>query len=407
MKRYIVSCRVITPLFMGGADQQAELRTQSINGMLRWWFRVAGGSKKDEEILFGWGGEKANQGLVRIFIKDFDRLRKEKFSKEFDDKGMVRQDKGINYIGFSLDQRFKIDQQGKIQREYIKENQTFDLKISFHPRSTEDDIKKFFATLWLAFNLGNFGSRSRRGFGSIKIEKIEEDGRDITNNCFGLNFNLNGDISKWINDNLNKIKDVINPPNNNDNIPFIFGSNFKIYRLNKGNYLKYTDWVKGVQKGRNGKYLKSEWGGNGLKTWKDILDFMGFLLMAYRSYKEPDYNIAKSILRGESRDTLTFERAIFGLPLNFFYSSLKKGGMVRLVRTRETLRRASPIMIKVIQNDGNYEGLFIVTKSKFKPDDSELEFNGKSVKLPEDNMWIAIDYFIFSLKSNELIFELR
>ena len=406
MKRYVISCRVITPLFIGGADQQAELRTQSINGMLRWWFRVAGGSKEDEKRLFGWGGEKANQGLVRIFVKDFDKLKTEFFSKEFNNYGRVRQDKGINYIGFSLDQRFN-EKQNKPRREYIKENQLFFLEVSFHPRSTEDDIKKFFATLWLAFNLGNFGSRSRRGFGSIRIEKIEDNGNDITNNCFGLNFNLNVDISKWINDNLNKVKGVINPPNNNNNIPFIFGSNFKIYRLNKGNYLKYNDWVKGVQKDRSGKYLKSEWEGNGLKTWKDILDFMGFLLMAYRSYKKPDYDIAKSILRGESWNTLTFERAIFGLPLNFFYSSLKKGGMVKLVRTRETLRRASPIMIKVIQKDGDYEGLFIVTKSKFKPDDSELEFNGKSVKLPENNMWRAIDDFIFSLKSKEIIFELR
>jgi CRISPR-associated protein Cmr1 len=396
MKIYTLICKVITPLFMGGANQQAELRTQSINGMLRWWFRIAGGSKKDEERLFGWAGDESNQGLVRIKIIS-NKFESEPFPA-IPGNRYVGDNSGYNYLGFSLKM---------IGRKAVPVGTKFEMKISFHPKSTEDDIKKFFATLWLAFNLGNFGSRSRRGFGSIKIEKIEDNGNDITNNCFGLNFNLNGDISKWINDNLNKIKGVINPPNNNNDIPFVFGSNFKIYGLNKGNYPKYTDWVKEVQEGRGGKYLKSEWVGNGLKTWKDILDFMGFLLMAYRSYKKPDYNIAKSILRGESWNTLTFERAIFGLPLNFFYSSLKKSGRVELVRTRETLRRASPIMMKVIQKNGECEGLFIVTKSKFKPDDSELKFNGKSVKLPEDNMWRAIDYFISSLKSNELIFELR
>jgi CRISPR-associated protein Cmr1 len=287
MKRYIVSCRVITPLFMGGADQQAELRTQSINGMLRWWFRVAGGSKKDEEILFGWGGEKANQGLVRIFIKDFDRLRKEKFSKEFDDKGMVRQDKGINYIGFSLDQRFKIDQQGKIQREYIKENQTFDLKISFHPRSTEDDIKKFFATLWLAFNLGNFGSRSRRGFGSIKIEKIEEDGRDITNNCFGLNFLPSEKIRDWIDQNLELVEEILKH-SPRKGIPYL------------SNNLLLPDTF---DIGEN---------------WQNLLDKIG------RAYKE---------FRKTKR---RLDRIVFGLP-------------IIQIKDYKNLRRASPLMFKIIQ----------------------------------------------------------
>jgi len=70
MKSWLVECKVITPLFMGGAYQQAELRTQSINGLLRWWFRIAGGSLKDEKRIFGWAGETSNQGLVKIFIKE-------------------------------------------------------------------------------------------------------------------------------------------------------------------------------------------------------------------------------------------------------------------------------------------------------------------------------------------------
>ena len=49
MKTFKVKCKIITPLFMGGANQQPELRTQSINGVLRWWFRVLGGSIEDEK----------------------------------------------------------------------------------------------------------------------------------------------------------------------------------------------------------------------------------------------------------------------------------------------------------------------------------------------------------------------
>jgi len=85
-----MTCKILTPLFMDDAEQQVELRTQSINGLLRWWFRVAGGSFEDEKRIFGWAGETSNQGLVRIFIKDFDKLQKQRFSKEFDNLGRVK-----------------------------------------------------------------------------------------------------------------------------------------------------------------------------------------------------------------------------------------------------------------------------------------------------------------------------
>jgi CRISPR-associated protein Cmr1 len=405
MRTFEATCRIVTPLFMGGASQQAELRTQSINGVLRWWFRVAGGSLEDEKRIFGWAGETSNQGLVRIFIKDSDTLQKNKFSKEFDDKGGVRQDRGINYIGFSLDQRFRKNQQNKIRREYIRENQTFNLKISFHPKATEDDIKKFFCALWLAFNLGNFGSRARRGFGAIKIEKIEEKGTPITNNCYDLNFVPSDDLEKWINDNLNKIKNFIKP-NERQDIPYLF-KNFEIYQIQKDNFNKWKDWIKEVQKERHGGHLKNSWSGNSINNWFDLLDFMGFLLMAYRSYRDPDYNNAKNILQGRQVRNSTFERAIFGLPLNFYFSSIRRGDMVHLKLGNDTLRRASPLMIKIIQtgtnqNEISYEGLFIIMKSTFMPANARLMFSNKIVNLP-NNIWQALDDFISSLKNKNLI----
>jgi len=411
MRTFEATCKIVTPLFMGGASQQAELRTQSINGVLRWWFRVAGGSLEDEKRIFGWAGETSNQGIVRIFVKNFDSLQKNKFSKEFDDKGRVRQDRGINYLGFSLDQRFNINQTNRIQREYLKENQTFDLKISFHPKATDDDVKKFFCALWLAFNLGNFGSRARRGFGSIKIEEIKEKGSPITNNCYGLNFVPNGDLENWITDNLKKIiKDFIKP-NERQDIPYLF-KNFEIYQIQKDNVQKNNFnalkmWIEEVQNGRQGNYLKNSWSGNSINNWFELLDFMGFLLMAYRSYRNPDYNVAKNILLGGQVNDPTFERAIFGLPLNFYFSSINKGNMVHLKLGNETLRRASPLMIKIIQtgtkqDEISYEGLFIIMKSTFMPANARLMFSNKIVNLP-NNIWQTLDDFISSLENKKLI----
>jgi len=404
MKRmFEITCTVITPLFMGGASQQPELRTQSINGILRWWFRAAGGSLEDEKRIFGWAGETSNQGVVRIFIKDLDKLQKEKFSKEFDSSGRVRQDNGINYIGFSLDQRFRRDQKDKIQREYIKENQSFDIKIFFHPKATESDIKKFFCSLWLAFNLGNFGSRARRGFGSIKIEKIVYESKNITNDCYGLDFIPDDDVKYWTMINLVKIKEILSPKPR-DNLPYLFDNNFEIYLVQKSNFKNINSWRNEVQRGRRGNYLKNSWSGNNINNWNELLDFMGFLLMAYRSYRQPDYNTAKNILQSNPvNNNLIFERAIFGLPLNFYFSSIRKGAMVHLNQETQTLRRASPLLIKIVQNRrNNYEGLFIVMKSTFMPTNSNLTFSGKRVYLP-NNQWVALDDFVSSLQTKNLV----
>ena len=293
MKRYIVSCRVITPLFMGGADQQAdqqaELRTQSINGMLRWWFRVAGGSEKDEKRLFGWGGDESNQGLVRIKIIS-NKFESEPFPA-IPGNRYVGDNRGYNYLGFSLKMT---------GRKAVPVGTEFKMKISFHLRSTEDDIKKFFATLWLAFNLGNFGSRSRRGFGSIKIEKIEEDGSDITNNCFGLNFLPSENIGDWIKQNLSLIRKILKPSARKD-IPYLF-DNFDLRLFKKSS------------------------------NWQDLLNQIGQKYREFRTSKKID------------------DRIVFGLP-------------IIQIKNYKNLRRASPLIFKIIQlmegNEPRYALLLI------------------------------------------------
>ncbi|HEM55787.1 MAG TPA: type III-B CRISPR module RAMP protein Cmr1, partial [Thermodesulfobium narugense] len=255
MRTFKLKCRVITPLFMGGANQQTELRTQSINGILRWWFRVLGGSFDDEKRLFGWAGEKSNQGLVRVFVKDFDKLKKKKFEKEFGTSGHVLQDRGINYLGFSLDQRFNRNQQDKPQREYIIENQTFDIIMRFHPKANNDDIKKFFCAVWCAFNLGNFGSRSRRGFGSVMIEDIQ----GCFPNDFKLEFKPINPIDEWLKNQLNYIKSLGSWQERSD-IPFVFSDDFRIYKIERDNFKEWKKWIGDVQEGRSGRHLKKYWG---------------------------------------------------------------------------------------------------------------------------------------------------
>ncbi|MEO0179411.1 MAG: type III-B CRISPR module RAMP protein Cmr1 [candidate division WOR-3 bacterium] len=208
MKKISLSCKIITPLFMGGAEQQAELRTQSFNGLFRYWFRLLGGSFEDEKRLFGWGGEKANKGVVRI------RVIKEGDINPY--QVTHREPTGYRYLGFSLQ---------LTERNGIKVPYYFKILFSFHPIATDEDIKKFLCAVWCAFYLGNFGSRSRRGFGSIMVEDIEGD----IPSGFNLKFKPQGDIGNWIKEQLNYIKGL-NYWKARKDIPYVF-ENLEIYRF--------------------------------------------------------------------------------------------------------------------------------------------------------------------------------
>jgi CRISPR-associated protein Cmr1 len=145
----------------------------------------------------------------------------------------------------------------------------------------------------------------------------------------------------------------------------------------------------------------------------NLLDFMGFLLAAFRSYRNPDYQNAKNLLQKKlsqnKTNNLTFERAIFGLPLNFYFSSLKKVYTLNAKLKNQTLRRASPLIIKILECNNNYEGIFIVIKSQFLPKDYSLYFLDHKVYLPKEkeNEWEAINKFIDSLKNKNLISKIK
>ena len=59
---------LITPCFCAGAEQgQAEFRAPSIRGKLRWWFRILGGTAKQEEEVFGSvAGNKGSSGALTV-----------------------------------------------------------------------------------------------------------------------------------------------------------------------------------------------------------------------------------------------------------------------------------------------------------------------------------------------------
>lgn len=388
MKEIRLSCEVITPLFMGGANMEPEIRTQSINGVVRWWFRTLGGSKEEEKKLFGWTGQESKKGAVKFVVckgpyKDYIKT----YEKEFDTRGYVLQT-GLNYITFSLDQRFRRDQTDRQKRQYLNVGYKFNLRIIFSPILEEKEKKRFLGALWCAFYLGNFGSRARRGFGSIMVKEISGDFDNF------ISFIPKGDIKVWLKSNYEKIRGLFEKPKEN---------NIEVYIFERRDQNIINEWIREVQRGRSGRYLARNYNPQGGNSWGNLLDLMGFTLMAYRSYLNPDYNNAKAIIQGQGQNNNIIKRAIFGLPLNFHFSSIRQGnnrGTVFPVKGGEKLRRASPLIYKVIKSEEKLGGLIIFIRDIFLPKDVDLVLNNTKLQKPDYSL---IANYLNSLQNKNII----
>jgi hypothetical protein len=147
---WTLTLRVFTPLVMAGAEQQglAEWRAASVKGVVRWWFRIAGGSRSDEERLFGAVG----QGGARASLLTVETPP-------------VSGSPTLNrlpapYFGFSIRMN---------RRGVIPAGEALSVTFRVSPWADEADVDRIRAAVWLAFYLGNFGTRSRKGYGSLVV----------------------------------------------------------------------------------------------------------------------------------------------------------------------------------------------------------------------------------------------
>ncbi|MFW6271863.1 MAG: type III-B CRISPR module RAMP protein Cmr1 [Desulfosalsimonas sp.] len=140
---------VVTPLFLGGADpKKAELRAPSVKGALRFWWRALfphlplNQLKDEESKIFGDVGDRYGKSKMQI------KIQKSLINKE-NSKANPLPHKNVNF-------RFPCFYPGE----------KFSLLI--YGNSEVFNIFK------LTTLLGGLGKRSRRGFGSLKITKIDK-----------------------------------------------------------------------------------------------------------------------------------------------------------------------------------------------------------------------------------------
>ena len=184
---------VVTPLFLGSADpKKAELRIPSIKGALRFWWRAIYGSddvedmKRHEDEIFGSTTKKAS---FSMYLNDIDDVKPvlrdlpQGVKVQTQSRGRTFPISIIEYLAYGLCEYNRAQKRNVYKKEHIPEGTKFKLVLNIKNQPFKDQILD---SLRMLTNYGGLGSRSRNGFGSIKIDglsshlKIEGDLKSFT-----------------------------------------------------------------------------------------------------------------------------------------------------------------------------------------------------------------------------------
>ena len=319
MKKLTFELEFITPAFIGGANQQAELRPASFVGLLRWWWRALKGEcniekLREEEIkIFGGDGKMASPVYLRVegdVRKGSDLINEYRLSWSFDRnrRALIGPHAGVGYLYYSMTALNK-------KREFIKAGSRLRLTLI----GKDEFLKHYIASLWALVFLGGVGSRSRRGGGNLTV--IDYNPKDL-----GISFIPTGYFDEWLVENLKRAKDLVGSSKTPCN--------------------EYSNL-------RNVKLVLSP---REFNTWVEALNDIGNRFMNFR-------------VKNRQR---VFDTAVFGIPVRH-----SNGQFVRA--EDDITRRSSPVVIKVMKTPkGKYMWMVLWLWGKFLPNGVKLSFMGKT-----------------------------
>jgi CRISPR-associated protein Cmr1 len=178
-EKMTIQCQTITPMFLGNAHQEAELRSAPFKALFRYWWRVTqhgvplNDLRKREGELFGVAGEDDGSGksLLDLQLRPISHFQPTKVSfpglKKVEHPECQKQK-------FQIDPLLYLAGMGLMRgsnptHSYFGPNAIFEISVSYPPQY-EDQINPIIALL-KAF--GTIGARSRNGWGSFQVLSIE------------------------------------------------------------------------------------------------------------------------------------------------------------------------------------------------------------------------------------------
>jgi CRISPR-associated protein Cmr1 len=317
VKRLTFDLEFITPAFIGGANQQAELRPASFVGLLRWWWRALKGEcnieKLREEEVKIFGGIAKNLRKEEIKMASPVYLRVEGDVRKGNNLiNQCRLNAGVGYLYHFVTVKGK--------REFIEPDSRLRLTLI----GKDEVLKHYIASLWALVFLGGVGARSRRGGGNLTV--IDYNPKDLVEDL-EISFTPTDNLREWLIENIKNAKKLVGSSNTS---------------CDKYSNLPYP---------KNGD-IKLEISKTKFNTWYEALNDIGKEFMKFRS---------------ENKQSV-FDAAVFG------FSVIRGKGL--FVEAKEKIkRRSSPVIIKVVKNsEGKYQWMVLGLEGKFLPDGAKLRF---------------------------------
>ncbi len=360
-RQLTVTLETVTPLFLAGADPRGtpELRPPAFRGAMRYWWRaLAGGvigdwhevQKKEGEI---WGNTDSGSPVI-VRLQQPDNLQIKAF-QSYSPSGLNRNESsGHDYLLWSMK-----GLGGEPDRAYIVPNQAFNLELKLRPgsKNTSDTLWEAAVALWIMVQLGGLGSRSRRTGGGLRFSSssIANSSRPLPD--FGTSISTPEELATYLEQGLSLLRTEFS----------------KIYspttRSSRDFDVLHPDLCK----------IWVVVGDSSWTSWLQAIEGIGATMRDFRNRKSPDYqNIRQWMKDGNPPDSV--ERAIFGLPLPFHYSSEPKvSGVVQ--GTGDYGRRASPLHLHVSRLANNsYVGVLTLFMSDFLPRSGRLRNTNRQAR---------------------------
>jgi len=168
---------VVTPMFLGGADgASAELRAQSIKGMLRFWWRALHPGLSGEELftkegkIFGSTEGDEHQKAAFSFYIDEEKSQYN-FKNDFNRGEQItvkgRPDKIFNYLTVGL---YTLNNEKTFIRPHIEPGSYFTLNFIYRDKEIMKSVEESLTAL---IQFGGIGSKCRNGFGSLYSNDVK------------------------------------------------------------------------------------------------------------------------------------------------------------------------------------------------------------------------------------------
>lgn len=357
--------RVTTPLFLGGADPNAnaELRPSTLKGLLRFWFRALAlpQIKKWTEVqnlendIFG---STKKQSSFLLTIHQQEGLSVTNSGDNWRDRY------GLLYLGRGVVQEKRIPQKRHTEiqvRPYFEPGGSFTIRLQTKRDAPKDTAFFLPLTLQALGLFGAAGARARKGFGSLSLESLICDGEEVWEKPATVE-----DLKNRQKMLLQKIKLGETSVSLPEYTAFSSQSRIWIART-------ATDAF-------------------------ELLNDLGYEILRYRSYGRkdrgkhilPDRSDAEQNFADDHDLMLDFcggkqikthpHRVVFGLPHNYFFISTKNN--VNISPTNKDYnRRASPLFIHIhALNTNNYAAILTLLPAIFLPSGEKIKISASRQK---------------------------